>query len=138
MYAKVEDWKSGSFQIYLVEITSFKAKMLKKADINNLDDYYQRKTFYPYIYEIEISGKVPLEYVNTTGSIMISIVFPQGSALVFYGDQATFNSDGSFACTARAGSYNVEDTIFIASLFSYYSTVSDHGSDNPLTWDEMV
>ena len=113
---------------YKVEISSFKAVMLKEADINNLDDYLANRTFFPYIYEIEIVGKIDSKYANKTTTI--GVRFPVDGDLTFYdsyfnndpsfvGQFVTINADGSFKLKTRVGFCSIQDTIMITSVYSY-------------------
>lgn len=127
------DWQLGtseSYETYEVEITSFKAVMLKEADINNIDDYCGQRVYFPYIYEIEISGKVDPKYSAMTTTM--GVRFPQDGDLTFYdvyfnsdsnllGQFVTINSDGTFYLKTRVGYCSVQDTIMIVSLYSYGS-----------------
>ena len=121
---------SDSYETYEVEITSFKAVMLKEADINNIDDYCGQRVYFPYIYEIEISGKVDPKYSAMTTTM--GVRFPQDGDLTFYdvclnndsnflGPFVTINSDGTFYLKTRVGYCSVQDTIMIVSLYSYGS-----------------
>ena len=128
------DWELGTsnfYETYEVEITSFKAVMLKEADINNIDDYCGQRVYFPYIYEIEISGKVDPKYSAMTTTM--GVRFPQDGDLTFYdvvyfdndpnflGQFVTINSDGTFYLKTRVGYCSVQDTIMIVSLYSYGS-----------------
>lgn len=113
---------------YEVEITSFKAIMLKEADMNNIDDYCGKQTFFPYIYEIEVSGKIDPKYSAMTAKM--GVRFAQDGDLTFYdvhfcddptilGNFIKINNDGSFNLKTRVGYCSVQETIMITSLYSY-------------------
>ena len=122
-----------TYDIYEVEIFNFRATMLKEADINNINDYCGRHTFFPYIYELEICGKIDPKYAAFT--TRLGVRFPQDGNLTFYdinifddlsfvGDYIEINSDGSFNLKTRVGYCGVQDTIMITSIYSYGSILS--------------
>lgn len=107
---------------YTVNITSFKAKMLKKADINNADDYCLKRTYFPYLYEVEVTGKIDPKYAKETTTL--DIRFPQDGALTFYDNKNTTNiidvdKDGNFSFKTRLGYASIQDTIMITQVYSY-------------------
>ncbi|MBQ8868987.1 MAG: hypothetical protein IJ027_04645 [Oscillospiraceae bacterium] len=107
---------------FVVEITSFKAKMLKEADINNPEDYCLKRTYFPYLYQVEVKGKIDPKYAKHTTTL--DIRFPQDGSLTFYdndniGNIITVNDDGSFSFTTRLGYCSIQDTIMITQIYSY-------------------
>lgn len=125
-YADIYDSLDPSFvkkSNYDVEITNFKAKMLKEGDINNIEDYCLKQVYFPYIYEIEISGKIDPKYANLPTTL--DIRFNQDTGLTFYDNteqtspsKLNIESDGSFSLKSRVGYNSVQDTIYVSSFYS--------------------
>ena len=126
MYGKATIWDNTNLmndkdENFEVEVKSFKAKMLKEADINNIDDYCNERTYFPYLYEIEISGNIDPKYSKLTRSISIGVRFPQDGDLTFYdsdfiGNMVELKPDGSFYLKTRVGYCSIQDSIMITSF----------------------
>ncbi len=99
-------------------ITNLKATALKIADINDKNDYYSIEgqtyyTYYRYIYQLELSGKVDVSFAGKT--INVQVAFDNNTSAGFYdikNHAVTINPDGTFSVNTRIGSNNVEKYIY--------------------------
>lgn len=95
-------------------ITSFSVKTLKIADVSNRSDYYTMlgtnyHTYYRYIYQLEMSGKVDPTFSGRTMNVLVA--FESGESVNFYdvpNNIVTINSDGTFSLSTRIGSNKIE------------------------------
>ena len=103
-------------------ITSFKVTALKVADINDKNDYDTSAypgafygDYYPYIYQIEVSGKTDPSLAGKSLRVFVSFY---GINISAYGDNdyMTINTDGTFSFKGRIGSNKVEKDVYVVAI----------------------